>query len=288
MIEGRTLSIATGCKNRLDHLARALASWVAFPEVDEIVIVDWDSFPSVSQALSLRDERIKIVRVEDQPYWLRSSCHNLEFRLASGHFLLRIDSDDVLLPGFLRAHAPSAGRFWAGNWRSVPDDRRDQVHLSGILYVERDCLYKINGYNERLVNYGWEDDDICNRLSNYGLLRRDIDINEAEHIPHSDKNRLENLQAASTVIETRRENAFTKKVSWQELVKSLASERQKLVDISHASCDEKPWTMSDVMSRWWVSRFSPNGNGVMEARCEDYATGIEGGRYKDGGWRLVG
>ena len=85
MINGQRLTLTTGSLDRLEHLRKSLATWLAHPEPDEIVIVDWDNEVPLLRSLSdFTDPRIIVARAEGQKYWHNSKCHNLELQLATG------------------------------------------------------------------------------------------------------------------------------------------------------------------------------------------------------------
>ena len=46
------ISLVTCCRDREANLVRALASWLACPEIAEIVVVDWSSKTPVRAALT--------------------------------------------------------------------------------------------------------------------------------------------------------------------------------------------------------------------------------------------
>ena len=66
----QSFTIVTGCKDREEHLYNSLSKWVELPNVSEIIIVDWSNKKPL-QDLLLYDERIKIVRVENETQWVR-------------------------------------------------------------------------------------------------------------------------------------------------------------------------------------------------------------------------
>lgn len=275
--------------NRPEFLSRAILTWTALREVDEIVIVDWSSLPplavQLAGILSVKpDPRVKIVRVTSQQHWLHSSCHNLEWRIASHHWLLRLDSDNLLHPTFLQRHSLRPNAFWAGNWRKVPPDQDDKRNLTGILLAPRAALAAVNGYNERLVNYGREDDDLYERLKSTGLEKLDVDLSLADHIPHPDRRRYENLAIrdhVETLVRARQRQSGTSDDGL-----TYTPERQMLVDHEACCCRRQPWTCSDRMSRWWLSPFERSDNGVPTAACEPYEVGAAQDR-RSLGWKLL-
>lgn len=184
-------SVVTCCMNRNDHLAQSLPTWLVHPEVDEVIIVDWSSRIPVSITLDqagMQDARIRILRVEDEGTWILSHAYNLGFRAASRDKIIKVDSDIMLDAGFFQLNPTDTSRLTAGNWRQA---KSGQSHVNGFFVVGRDALLAVNGFNERIVTYGWDDDDLYERLTKAGVQRKDVDPDTIRHIDHSDLRRIE-------------------------------------------------------------------------------------------------
>ena len=111
VVDNMRLSVTCGVKDREAPLRQALSSWLARPEVDEVVLVDWSSKKRLEAGNPwLCDPRVVVVQVEGQPHWTASKCHNLELLLATGHLILRLDADDVLHDDFFFAAPLQTGR----------------------------------------------------------------------------------------------------------------------------------------------------------------------------------
>jgi hypothetical protein len=238
MIDDKRLSITTGCLNRIDYLARVLDTWLAAPEVDEIVIVDWGSLVPLRESLRRFDDpRIVIARVDGQRGWKHSKCHNLELRLATGDLVLRTDSDCLLNSGFFATHSVREGMFYAGNWRHV-SNTDEAKHLTGTVYARRSDMLDVNGYNERLLHYGYEDDDFYERLVLAGLSRWDLDPSTIFHIPHPDRRRYENQEMEIDL------NRLATERDERDFLQSLVSKNQVVVK------RQRRWSRQDQAAPW--------------------------------------
>ena len=180
------LSVVTCCRNRTGNLLRALPTWLAHGEVDEVVVVDWTSDVPVAAALAeagLSDPRILVLRVEDEPRWILTYAFNLGFRAAGFDTILKTDADIVLGPDFFARNRLEPGRFIAGNWRTAP---AGQEYLNGLFMIARADLMAVGGFNEFIHSYGWDDEDIYARIEATGLARRDVEVDTVHHLPHDD------------------------------------------------------------------------------------------------------
>lgn len=238
MYENLSVSLATGCMNRIDGLRWALSSWLALSELDEIVIVDWSSGRPIHEELrDVDDSRLRFIRVEGQAYWCAAKCHNVEVSASTGDALLRIDSDIRVKPTFFGAHH-SLRRdhiFWNPWWRLAQGD--EELHLAGTIYTRRKNFLLVGGYNERLTSYGYEDDDLYQRMiaarCKRGFLRRE----DLEHLPHADQTRM-----SAIAPEFRVDGVPTSGI---ELNRQIAQ--------------AQPWSVAtDRMTEWSVTQVRPN------------------------------
>ena len=253
MIDGQRLSIATGSLNRLEHLKQSLSTWLIAPEPDEIVVVDWGNEIPLQESLrEFNDSRIVIARAEGQRHWQMPKVNNLELLLASGERLLRTDNDCLLGTSFFEKHALDDGCFFAGNWKTVQNKEADKSNLAGTIYIHTADALSVNGYNERLIHYGHDDDDLYERLVRKGLKRLDIDLSTLEHLPHSDQQRYERLKIASRVPHPHEKSpkAIHDKIAGQV--------KHNLIQMNKSIAKSQPWTSRDSMTKWKIERISPN------------------------------
>lgn len=183
------ISLVTCAMNRTANLLEALRSWTACSEISEIVIVDWSSDEPVAQALEreeITDRRIRVFRVEGEPRWILSYAFNVGFRLARYRQILKVDADIVLKPCFFDSNPLPADAFIAGNWRRAPTG---QVYINGFFFAPRAHLAAVAGFNEYITTYGWDDDDLYDRLERRGVSRIDVDADSIYHQPHTDTER---------------------------------------------------------------------------------------------------
>lgn len=184
------VSVVTCCRNRSANLIRALPSWLACAEVAEVVVVDWGSDRPVAADLAaagLTDPRIRLVRAEDEPRWILSLAFNLGFRLARCARVLKADADIVLERDFFARNPLPPMAFVAGNWRRTDPG---QAYVNGVFYIRAGDLRAVNGFNEYITTYGWDDDDLYDRLVAAGITRVDVDPGSVTHLDHDDAARL--------------------------------------------------------------------------------------------------
>ena len=207
-----TISIISACGNRGRALSVSIASWIQFDEVDEIIVTDWNSDEPIDH-LARRSEKIKIVSVENEPYFNQPQPLNLAASLVNSEYILKLDSDTVMNPyfNFFDNHTIDSKSFLTGTdelWhfnRPEPHPKEFDYQkypylkaLWGTLYITKENYFKVGGYNENMSKYAaWEDTEIYERLLRFGLkhVKIKFDLKTLFSLPHSSKKRVENFQA---------------------------------------------------------------------------------------------
>lgn len=200
------LTVVAACQDRSDALVEALSSWLAADGVDEVVLLDWSSSRPIAGHLAetapelVADPRLLLARVAGQHRgWVLSRAYNVAARLATRGTILKVDCDTVLGAGFVAAHPLTGRDFFAGDWRSLAAPTVDErLHMNGMLLVRRADFAYINGYDERIVTYGWDDSDIVTRLSAFRTPKA-MDYRQARHVSHAASRRT-GRQGAHTLL----------------------------------------------------------------------------------------
>jgi GT2 family glycosyltransferase len=199
-----SVSIITACRNRVKPLSISLASWIQFDEVDEIIITDWNSDEPIDHLTRL-SKKIKIIRVNNEPYFNQPQPLNLAASLVKSECLLKLDNDHILNPyfNFFDLYKITDKSFVSGcNDGCWGMDEYFLYPIWGLLYVNVDIFKKLGGYNENMGKYyAVEDDELALRLISYGLTPRSIDVQKftALHIAHTDKDRVKNFESFESI-----------------------------------------------------------------------------------------
>jgi predicted nucleic acid-binding Zn-ribbon protein len=146
--------------------------------------VDWSSdIPVIEELSPLPSEKIKILRIENQPTWVLSEALNCGIRFSGNPLILKLDADIVIKKNFFSYHQiPDINSFYAGNWKTAKDE--NEKHLSGSFFMHKDLFLTVNGYNEYIRFYGNDDNDLYDRLTSNGAKRLDLNTEYLKHIPH--------------------------------------------------------------------------------------------------------
>jgi len=185
----KKVSIFTACKNRTDNLLVSIKSWIECGGVHEIIIVDWDSTINVFDQLYdiIRNSHIpiKVIRINDQPKWILTIAFNLAASLTTHPYLLKLDCDNIISRDFLKVHQLKSKTFITGFWKNSRNPNEN--HLNGVIYMKKKQFESVNGYNEYIQTYGWDDTDLYDRLTKNGYKNYHIDNDKIQHQEHADR-----------------------------------------------------------------------------------------------------
>lgn len=188
-------SIFSVCMNRNNHLDQSLPTWLS-ADPNEIVIVDWGSEPSIKPIIDKYNSsgKIKLITVNNVKKWVLSKSYNLAAQFTKYTNILKVDCDSLVNENFFTYHnLEKTNIFFAGDWKKARNE--NERHTNGIVYMKRSEFFKIGGYNEFIITYGYDDCDLYNRLekNNKRML---INLDCVSHIPHNNDDRIVNQTLA--------------------------------------------------------------------------------------------
>lgn len=198
------ISFCIVCMNRLYHLKQTLPINILDNEdyeALEFVLLDYNSTDGLGGYISenfgkyLENGRLVYYKTSTPKYFNRSHSRNLVFRLASGDLICNIDADNYTGKNFATyvnsEFQKRANIFLTPLETSGTNSKKDVL---GRICIRNKDFYSIRGYDERMINYGFEDNDFANRLEISGLTRVSI-LGNGEYlkaISHDEKERLSN------------------------------------------------------------------------------------------------
>jgi len=229
------VSLLTCCMNRNENLKKSLETWLKVPEIDEIIIVDWGSSVPVWKLIpkETNGKKIKLVSAPDETKWILSRAFNLGASFATRQNLLKLDADIMLSPDVIKDNKLTDHNFFHGTWKTAKD--LNEESLNGQLYCKTADFWKVNGYHEGIVTYGWDDDDLYGRLIGAGLTEEYMTSEHIYHIPTSHKKRIES------------QDEFKGKDASLEIIRESIQTNRKW-------CLENPWGPSKRLINYDVQK----------------------------------
>lgn len=179
---GEKISIIVACMNRYDNLRQCVENWINYDELYEIIVLDYGSkIPIENSSIHKLSDKIKLYRTEAD-HWHLTRAYNIAAQYVSGDIILKMDADYIIKSGFFNHHLSYNGFIYGGGGTGG---------LYGFLCLYKTPFFLLNGYNERIINYGHDDKDLFLRCQ-YVAAMKPLKINKnlLFHIPHSDYDRI--------------------------------------------------------------------------------------------------
>ena len=190
-------SVVVPTYNRLPILRQCLAALEAqelstAPGVEgyEVIVVDDGSTDETVAAL--RQATAPHLRLLQQDHGGAAMARNLGVKAARGNVIVFIDSDLVVVKGFLSAHARALQRHWrrhgnrlcftygavinTSNFAQPTAEPHKLTDLSwayfatGNVAIDRQLLLRSGLFDPRFCQYGWEDLELGERLRQLGVV----------------------------------------------------------------------------------------------------------------------
>ena len=190
------LSIITACMNREGNLLKALPTWLNL-NAKEIVIVDWSSTTPVVEALEqhgIKDNRIRIVRVEDEDRWILTHAYNVGLKQATGEIILKLDNDHTVSTDFLERNQLQGLDCRLGSWRLA--NSPEQAYVNGAFLIKGSTLRNVGFFNELITTYGWDDSYLHESLFADGAKIGHIDPESIYHLEQEHASRTKNQKVS--------------------------------------------------------------------------------------------
>jgi len=199
------ISFCTVCRNRLYHLKETILKNIEdnndYQNL-EFILLDYNSddglWEYIKENLKAHIETGRLVyyKTTEPRYFNRTHSRNLAFRLATGDILCNLDADNFTGKGF--------AEFVNSNFINS-----DNIFLSatgfsndvlGRICVIRKHFEFLKGFDETMVNYGFEDFDFINRLELLGVEQKQIKEPSFLHaIKHSNAERISEEPLRKTI-----------------------------------------------------------------------------------------
>jgi len=175
------LSLVSCCKGRLEHLRRALPTFVEQIGA-EVIVVDYDCPERTRDWVAARFPAVRVVAVSDAPILNISRARNLGAKAATAAWLAFCDADQLLPPSFasdLRAWMQPD--TYIRTFRKTPSGL---VRRPIPLVCEAATFWAVGGYDDAICGWGFEDRELIERLDRSGIKEaRDAQL-LVETLPH--------------------------------------------------------------------------------------------------------
>ena len=187
------LSFLTYCKGRLDAAKQTLPNLYnliqdkANKVSAEIVLVEYDDTDLWNwwSKQNFDPQIFHYVWVKYADKWHMNHARNVAAVESHGDVLVFMDIDNILLPATVTELADLKPGEFAVAGRGE--------HLSGFLACHSEDYDKVNGYEESLSGYGYDDDAMRICLQNAGLQQREL-VNKPTVLQHGERTKFLDTQ----------------------------------------------------------------------------------------------
>ena len=193
------ISFCTTCMNRLHHLKETLPANFANNSTYvnlEFILLNYNSKDDIDTWIEkewmteIESGRLKYLKTLEPLYFKYSHAKNMVAKFATGDIICNIDADNFTGPGF-------------AEYINEQFNNKDNIFLIGGKEgfwdtKGRVCLWKsdflkLNGYDERILDWGYEDIDFYYRVNNY-LGRTEVKIEEDKYLQTIKHDEIEKMQ----------------------------------------------------------------------------------------------
>ena len=204
------ISLCTVCMNRLHHIRQTLPQNILDNkdyENIEFVVLDYKSTDGLEEWIRtemktyLDSGILSFYKTPTPKYFDRSHSRNLMFNLASGDIISNIDADNFTGKGY----ASYINDVFKKDNNSIilPDTKRQYYYMRdcvGRFATLKEDFLAVAGYDETMSGYGFEDDDLYERLTTLGRTEEIItDLSFLKVLKHSDEERTKNEFYANNI-----------------------------------------------------------------------------------------
>ncbi len=167
------ISFFTTVMNRLEHLQQTLPANLSVLNPDlqsEIIILDYNSNDGLYEWMMQNEAkmpgRVKYLKTTEPAFYHRAHARNLAALQAEGDILVNLDADNFIGEGFesfiLDTFKSNPNTLIAPSANALSD-------VFGKMAFPKASFCAVNGYDEDIQSYGFEDNDLRYRLEASGL-----------------------------------------------------------------------------------------------------------------------
>ena len=148
------ISVITCSMNRGDHLKDVVKSTNEIVNLHEHLIIDFSSDKEIQIDFEKINPKSKLIRVEKENVWWLSRAYNFGAYLAEAKTIMKLDADTVVDAAQLNELDLSKYDYLAFKIR----------YSLGNFIIKKTLFDEINGFNEYIYNWGFDDIDLFERV----------------------------------------------------------------------------------------------------------------------------
>jgi N-terminal domain of galactosyltransferase len=170
----KLISFCCHVKNRLQHVKLTLEfnlEILSKYNNVELILSDFDSNDGLFEWIKtnenlkkhLNSGLLKYFKINNEPYFKMATSKNLSHRLASGDYLINLDSDNFLCEEYI----DKVKEIININLHTLIHKKETATALYGRVGLSNKMFNDLIGYDEIYEHWGCEDNDLLQRVRNY-------------------------------------------------------------------------------------------------------------------------
>ena len=179
----KKITLVTASMNRNDSLVKSINNNSQLNNVEETIIIDWSSEEKIIKRFP-KNKNFKIYRVDNEIDWWLTRAYNFGFSFVKTDYILKLDAESILDKS--KFNSQDIEKF-----DLIIFFQNTKEYDVGNFLVKTDVIKKINGFNEYIFGWGWDDHDLLNRVYKIVPESRVLKLHSSLiKIPHQDSQRI--------------------------------------------------------------------------------------------------
>lgn len=182
------LTVVTCSMNREIYLAKQVNATKNLKNLHKHLIINWSSANVLNPELLEVNPKVEIVNVKNEDSWWLSRAYNFGFSLVETSYLMKLDADTII--DELKFNSISFNDF-----DHIVFSQENQGY--GNFLIKKTLLEEVNGFNEFIWGWGYDDIDLYKRLidlPNYNHNKSFFDGTMINVLGHENLDRFKNSQ----------------------------------------------------------------------------------------------
>jgi hypothetical protein len=182
------LTVVTCSMDREIYLAKQVSATKNLKNLHKHLIINWSSANELNPELLEVNPKVEIVNVKNEDSWWLSRAYNFGFSLVETSYLMKLDADTII--DELKFNSISFNDF-----DHIVFSQENQGY--GNFLIKKTLLEEVNGFNEFIWGWGYDDIDLYKRLidlPNYNHNKSFFDGTMINVLDHENLDRFKNSQ----------------------------------------------------------------------------------------------
>lgn len=154
----KNLTAVTCSMNRTKNLNECIKSTKTIKQIKNHVVIDWSS----ETEISIDDPFINLFRIDGEKQWWLTRAYNVGFNMAKNDYILKIDADTLISEELI-----NKTQYINYDLIVFKENKNDY----GNFIIKKSLIEKINGFNEFIWGWGWDDHDFIKRAKEIENIR---------------------------------------------------------------------------------------------------------------------